>query len=79
MMRQTPVKSNFYAINLFIVVSIAALWSVNTLLELFGHSPVQYKHILALFIAVFILKWSFTRKYRHFFLFKGANNDCSHH
>ena len=56
-MRHAIHKHFFYAIVLFVVVTIAGLWSWNTLSELFDLPQAQYKHALAAFFALLILKW----------------------
>ncbi|SFK27604.1 hypothetical protein SAMN05216302_100359 [Nitrosomonas aestuarii] len=62
---------------LFSVTSIAALWSWNTLSELFDWSSAQYKHVLAIFILFMIVKWSLFGRYRTLSPFVKGNPDHS--
>ncbi len=57
-------KHCFYAISVFFVVSVAALWSWNTLAELFSWPFAQYKHVLAFFILLTLIRWGLFAKYR---------------
>lgn len=50
---------------LFIAASIASLWSWNTLAELFNGPQAQYKHILAVAVAVIVLRWALLSPTRH--------------
>ena len=51
-------KQVFFTIGLFLAASIAGLWSWNTLSELFNWPLVAYKHVLAVFILLIIVRWS---------------------
>ena len=50
-------KKYAYVVGLFLLLSIAGLWSWNTLAELFGWPPVQYKHVLAVLVLLVLTKW----------------------
>ena len=63
-MRNVNHKGYIYAIALFVLASIAGLWSWNTLSELFNLPPAEYKHVLAAFILLLILKWAFPPSHR---------------
>jgi hypothetical protein len=51
-------KPVFHAVALFLLASIAGLWSWNTLSELFNLPPAQYKHVLAVALLLLLLKWA---------------------
>lgn len=63
-MRNLNHKYYLYAIGLFVVTSIAALWSWNTISELFNLSQAQYKHVLAAFFLLLILRWTLSPRDR---------------
>jgi hypothetical protein len=46
-----------YAIGLFVLASVAGLWSWNTLAELFNLPQAQYRHALAACFLLLILRW----------------------
>lgn len=58
-------KHYLYAIGLFLSASVVSLWSWNTIAELFGLPLAQYKHVLAAFCLLFILKWTLSIGYRN--------------
>lgn len=53
-------KKYAYAITFFLLVSIAGLWSWNTLAELLNGPHAQYKHVLAALGLLVITKWILT-------------------
>ena len=57
-MRNSKYRNLFFAICTFILLSVIALWSFNTLTELFGGPTVQYKHAIAGVGLLIILKWA---------------------
>jgi hypothetical protein len=63
-MRNLNHKYYLYAIGLFIVTSITALWSWNTISELFNLPQAQYKHVLAAFVLFLTLRWALFPSYR---------------
>ena len=50
-------KRYLYAVSLYVLASIAGLWSWNTLSELFNIPQAQYRHVLAASFLLLILKW----------------------
>ena len=50
-------KHYLYAIGMFAVVSVMALWSWNTISELFNLPQAHYKHVVAAFFLLLILRW----------------------
>ena len=63
-MRNINHKHLLYVIGLFILASVAGLWSWNTISELFNLPHAQYKHVLAAFFMLLILKWGLTPRHR---------------
>lgn len=72
-------KQYFYAIGLFLLATIAGLWSWNTLSELFNFPQAQYKHVLAAFILLLILKLGLTSNLRSINCVFGGNYENSNH
>ena len=64
-MRNLNHNRYLYAIGLFVLASIAGLWSWNTLSVLFSFPLAEYKHVLAAFILLLILKWSLSPSHRN--------------
>ena len=64
MMRYINHKHFLYVTGLFLLATVAGLWSWNTISELFNLPLAQYKHVLAAFFLLLILKWVFTPKHR---------------
>jgi len=58
-MHNTNHAKYLYIISLFLLATIAAYWAWNSLSELFNLPQVGYKHVLAAFILLGILKWGF--------------------
>lgn len=56
-MRKPNYKYLVYVAGLFVLASIAGLWSWNTLAELFSLPQAQYKHVLAALFLSLILRW----------------------
>lgn len=50
-------KKYLYVVGLFLLLSIAGLWSWNTLAELFDGPHAQYKHVLAALGLLVMTKW----------------------
>ncbi len=59
-------KHLFYAACIFLLASIAGLWSWNTLSEIFNWPLVQYRHVLAIFILLIILKWGLFSNHQNY-------------
>jgi uncharacterized membrane protein (DUF373 family) len=59
-------KHALYIFSLFLLFSVAGLWSWNTISELFSLPQAQYKHVLAAFLLLLIVKWGLTPG-RHFY------------
>ncbi len=51
-------KHYLRAAALFVLVSVMALWSWNTISELWGLPHAQYKHVVAAFILLLTIRWS---------------------
>jgi len=64
-MRNINHKHLLYVTGLFILASVAGLWSWNTLSELFNMPQAQYKHVLAAFFLLLILRWSLIPRHRN--------------
>lgn len=78
-MRNLSHKQYFYAIGLFLLATIAGLWSWNTLSELFNFPQAQYKHVLAAFILLLILKFGLSSNHRPINRVFGGNHENSDH
>lgn len=63
-MRNINHKHFLYVIGLFILASVAGLWSWNTISELFNLPHAQYKHALAAFFLLLIVKWGLSPSHR---------------
>jgi hypothetical protein len=57
---------------LFLLFSIIGLWSWNTLAELFNGPVAQYKHVVAAFGLLIVLKTALFHSHRH------LTTQCSH-
>lgn len=57
-MKNSHYRNMIIIIGLFLLSSVAGLWSWNTLSDLFGFPQAQYKHILAAFLFLLLVKWS---------------------
>jgi hypothetical protein len=78
-MHNAGYKYYLYAIGMFLLASIAALWSWNTLSELFNFPLAQYKHVMAAFILLLILKWGLSPDHRSIRRMSGGNHEHQHH
>lgn len=74
-MRNLNHKYYFYAIGLFLLATIAGLWSWNTLSELFNFPQAQYKHVLGAFILLLILKIGLSSNHRSINRVFGGNHE----
>ncbi|UCE88836.1 MAG: hypothetical protein JSW10_11010 [Pseudomonadota bacterium] len=63
-MRKFFHKRFLYAIVLLILASVAGLWSWNTISELFNLPQAQYKHVVAAFFLLFVLRWGLSSGHR---------------
>lgn len=63
-MRNLNYKHYLYAIGLFLLALVTGLWSWNTLSELFNLPQAQYKHVLAAFFILLILRWELSPSHR---------------
>lgn len=72
-MRNINYKYLCYTACLFLLMSVAGLWSWNTISELFNWPQAQYKHVLAAFVLLLILKWSLYSDHRKFPRVLGEN------
>ncbi len=78
-MRNLSYKQYFFSIALFLLVTIAALCSWDTLSELFNFPLAQYKHMLAVFILPLIIKFVMSSSYQSKNrVFGGDYNDSNH-
>lgn len=59
-MHSSKFRPIFIAIIAFALLSVVALWSFNTLSELFSWPQAQYKHAIAAIALLFIAKWALT-------------------
>ena len=78
-MRNLSHKQYFYAIGLFLLPTITGVWSWNTLSELFNLPQAEYKHVLAVFILLLILKFLLTSNHRSVNRAFGGNHENSTH
>lgn len=54
-----PVTNTFfYSVSVFVLLTVLALWSWNTVAELFGGPQAQYNHVLAAMALLFVARWS---------------------
>jgi hypothetical protein len=73
-------KPYVHTVALFLLASMAGLWSWNTLSELFNLPSAQYKHVLAMALLLLSLKWGLSgsrHATRH--VSAGGNHDYSNH
>lgn len=63
-MRNINHKHFLYVIGLLILASVAGLWSWNTIPGLFNLPHAQYKHALAAFSLLLIVKWGLSPSHR---------------
>jgi dolichyl-phosphate-mannose--protein O-mannosyl transferase len=68
-MHKFNLKYLLMGIGLFFLLTILTLWSWNTLAQLFGLPHAQFRHLIALFFIIFILKGIFSAD-RHFDRFR---------
>lgn len=54
-------KHFLYAVGLFLLASVVALWSWNTLSELFHLPQAQYRHAIAALFLILILRWGLSQ------------------
>ncbi len=72
-MRNINYKYIFYTACLFLLMSVAGLWSWNTISELFNWPQAQYRHVLAVFVLFLVIKWSLYSDHRKFHRVLGRN------
>lgn len=77
-MLNAHLKHVLYATGLFLSVSICGLWAWNTLSELFNWPHVQYRHVLAIFILLIIVRWGLFATHRGFKPLSAGDPDHSH-
>ena len=63
-MRNINHRYYLYAIGAFLLAAIAGLWSWNTLSELFSLPQAQFKHAVAAFFLLVILRWTLFPRHR---------------
>jgi hypothetical protein len=78
-MRNVNYKYLLYTVCLFLLTSVARLWSWNTIAELFNWPQTQYKHAIAALVLLLILKWSFYPDHRKFYRVFGENHTLQNH
>jgi len=78
-MRNLSHKQYFYAIGVFLLATIAGLWSWNTLSELFNFPQAQYKHVLAAFILVKMIKFGFSSNHKQINRVFGGDHENANH
>lgn len=78
-MRNVNYKYLVYIACLFLLTSVAGLWSWNTIAELFNWPEAQYKHVLAAFVLLLILKWSLYPAHRKFYRVFEENHTLHNH
>ena len=78
-MRNLNHKHFLYVIGLLLVASVAGLWSWNTISELFNLPQAQYKHILATFVLLLILRWGLSPGHGAINLKFGADHEHPNH
>lgn len=57
-------KDVVYGVSLFLLATVSGLWSWNTLADLFSWPLAQYRHAIAAFLLLLILKWVLTANHR---------------
>ena len=63
-MRKINYKHFLYVTGLLLFASVTSLWSWNTISELFNLPHAQYKHVLAAFFLLLILRWGLAPRHR---------------
>jgi hypothetical protein len=61
-MHKSRFRQLFIGIAAFAVISIAGLWSFNTLAEVLAWPQAQYKHAIAAIVLLLVLRWGLTRQ-----------------
>ncbi|HUV22760.1 MAG TPA: hypothetical protein VMZ32_13275 [Gammaproteobacteria bacterium] len=73
-------KHYFHGVALFILATIAGLWSWNTLSELFNLPAAQYQHVLAVVLLLLVLKSGlFANRHATCRVSGGRNHEYSNH
>ena len=72
-------KNLVFVICLFLVTSVMGLWSWNTLAELLSLPEAQYKHALAAFFLLVILRLALTSSHCNFDRLTGSKHVDAHH
>ena len=78
-MRQFNYKQMLYVTSLFILCSVIGMWSWNTLSDLFSLPHAQYRHVIAAFSLLFIMKWVFASRHSDMGQVHGGHHDHSNH
>jgi hypothetical protein len=78
-MRNLKHKHFLYVIGLFLLASVAGLWSWNTLSELFNFPQAQYRHALAASFVLLVLKWGLFPGHRTANCLLGRNHEHPNH
>ena len=78
-MQNSNYKHYLSAIGLFLLLTIIGLWSWNTLAELFDLPYAHYKHALAAFVLLVILKWGLSANRYSFNHAFGVNHEHTNH
>lgn len=76
-MRNFNHKNFLYAVGLFLLASVAGLWSWNTLSELLNLPQAQYKHVIAAFFLILILRWGISPSHHTINRIIGGNHEHS--
>lgn len=72
-------KHYVMAVGLYLLATIAVLWSWNTLPELFNLPAAQYKHVLAATTLLLVFKFSVCGNHRISHHFSGGRDEDSNH
>jgi hypothetical protein len=78
-MRNSAHKQYLIAAGLFLLASVAALWSWNTLSELFSLPQAQYRHALAALVLLLVIRWSLLRGRKSRRCLTGSNLESTGH
>ena len=73
-MRKVNLKHYLFAIGVFLLASVAGLWSWNTITELFNLPQAQFKHVLAAFLLLLILRWTLFPSHRSVIRLRGGHH-----
>jgi hypothetical protein len=74
-MKRTKGRHYFFAAIAALIVSATAMWSWNTVAELFGAPTAEFKHIVAMGLILAIARWTLSPARNHRRQAESVNED----